>query len=92
MHCFLGHDIRRENNGSWETSAKTSIHKAAEKYGQELGDMLLAKRPAVTHEHPEEDRYVPLNLLCTHYYQTIIGCLNWNANLGRIDVAWAKPS
>ena len=68
------------------------MHKAVEKLEKLMGDVPLDKLPEVSRDHPEEDISAPLSLLGVHYYQLIIGCLNWVTTLGRMDIACATSS
>ena len=76
MDYFLRYDIRRKKNGLWATLAKTSILKTVAKIEQVIGDINVAKTPAIANDHPEEDNSTLLNRLGIHHYQMIIGYLN----------------
>ena len=57
-----------------------------------MGDIPLAKTPDIYYDHPEEDRSAPLNPLGIHHYQMTVGCINWVATLGGIEMACATSS
>ena len=89
---FLGHDIRQKNNGSWATSAKTSVHKTIAKEEQAMGEVSVASISAIKNDHSEEYFSASLNALGLNHHQVMIGCLNWIFTLGRMHIGNATIS